>query len=416
MHALMRSSFLCREASAATASGEHSTSSGELLPLELTEVPTGTEVLDWTVPREWNVREAWITGPDGERVVDFAENTLHVLGYSTPVQARLPLSELREHVFTDPDRPELVPYRTSYYAERWGFCIASGSCARCPKGSTRYSSTRRWRTARSRMASRSSRVGRMTRFSCRRTFATRQLANDNLSGVVLLAALAEHLERWISACRIGCSSGRRRSGRSRGSPGMRRASRRSATGSCLVRRGSGRVHVQAEPPWERGGGRCVRARAPRLRRAVRGARLDPMGRGRAAVLLAGVRSAGRRALQDARRRISRVPLLRRRPRARAAGSACSIVPDVPRRVDVLERNATYLNLNPKGEPQLGRRGLYRSIGGGSSEELALLWVLNQSDGSHSLLDIARRSGLRFEEIRRAADSLLEHDLLAESSG
>ncbi len=83
-------------------------------------------------------------------------------------------------------------------------------------------------------------------------------------------------------------------------------------------------------------------------------------------------------------------------------------------VHVLETNRRYLNLNPKGEPQLGKRGLYRSIAGGSSREAALLWVLNLSDGAHSVLDISDRSGLPYPAVREAAEALLGHDLLAEA--
>jgi aminopeptidase-like protein len=86
---------------------------------------------------------------------------------------------------------------------------------------------------------------------------------------------------------------------------------------------------------------------------------------------------------------------------------------------VLENNRKYLNQNPKCEPHLGKRGLYRAIGGqagGRANELAMLWVLNLSDGHHSLLDIAVRSGLEFVSIRKAADALLEHDLLKEIQG
>ncbi len=93
------------------------------VPLELVETPTGTPVLDWVVPDEWNVRAAWIDAPDGSRVVDFEDSNLHVLNYSAPVDTTVSLDELREHVFTHVDNPDLVPYRTSYYVERWGFCM-----------------------------------------------------------------------------------------------------------------------------------------------------------------------------------------------------------------------------------------------------------------------------------------------------
>ena len=83
-------------------------------------------------------------------------------------------------------------------------------------------------------------------------------------------------------------------------------------------------------------------------------------------------------------------------------------------VDVLETNGRYLNRNPKGEPQLGKRGLYRRVAGGSSVETALLWVLNLSDGEHTLLDISDRSGLSYATIREAAETLVEHNLLEEA--
>ena len=94
------------------------------LPLDAVELPTGTRVFDWTLPREWNVREAWVETLDGHRVIDMAESTLHVLGYSTPVDAVVDLHELRDHLYTDPRSPDVVPYRTSYWEERWGFCAS----------------------------------------------------------------------------------------------------------------------------------------------------------------------------------------------------------------------------------------------------------------------------------------------------
>src|SRR5215204_1130036 len=94
------------------------------IPLEIHEVATGTPVFDWTVPREWNIRDAYIKNSRGERVVDFRQSNLHVLNYSIPVKKKVSLSELKEHVFTLPEHPEWIPYRTSYYQERWGFCLS----------------------------------------------------------------------------------------------------------------------------------------------------------------------------------------------------------------------------------------------------------------------------------------------------
>src|ERR1700720_3420935 len=94
------------------------------IPLEITEAPGGTPVFDWTVPKEWNIRDAYIKGAAGERVVDFRSNNLHVLNYSVPVHRTMSLAELRPHLFTLPETPDWIPYRTSYYRETWGFCLS----------------------------------------------------------------------------------------------------------------------------------------------------------------------------------------------------------------------------------------------------------------------------------------------------
>jgi aminopeptidase-like protein len=93
------------------------------IPIMRTEIPTGTRVFDWVVPDEWNLRAAYIARPDGTRVVDCRDSTLHVVSYSEPVRTTLPLERLRERLHTLPDQPFLVPYRTSYYERTWGFCL-----------------------------------------------------------------------------------------------------------------------------------------------------------------------------------------------------------------------------------------------------------------------------------------------------
>ena len=123
MHAFMRELFpICRSI---TGEGVRETLAavGRRIPLELHEVPSGTRVLDWTVPDEWNIDDAYIA-KDGRRVVDFRESNLHVVNYSEPVGAAMPLADLRPHLHTLPEHPDWIPYRTSYYSRTWGFCLS----------------------------------------------------------------------------------------------------------------------------------------------------------------------------------------------------------------------------------------------------------------------------------------------------
>ncbi len=107
---------------------------GEQIDLTVHEVPSGTKVLDWTIPLEWNIRDAYVADSTGQRVIDFRASNLHVVNYSVPVRARMSLDELRPHLHSLPEQPDLVPYRTSYYTEAWGFCLSHDRLASLADG------------------------------------------------------------------------------------------------------------------------------------------------------------------------------------------------------------------------------------------------------------------------------------------
>jgi aminopeptidase-like protein len=166
---------------------------GRLVPLTLHEVPSGTRVLDWTVPPEWNVRDAWVKDARGERVIDFRRSNLHLVGYSVPVHARMTRAVLVEHLHTLPEHPDWIPYRTAYYDERWGFCLSQRQLDALPEGEYEV------------MIDATRAPGHLTYgehvalgdstdevlISCHVCHPS--LANDNLSGIAVAAFLARRL-------------------------------------------------------------------------------------------------------------------------------------------------------------------------------------------------------------------------------
>jgi aminopeptidase-like protein len=410
MHELMRELYpICRSL---TGNGIRETF--ELIerevPLERTEVPSGTQVYDWTLPREWNIRGASLTGPGGERIVDFGDSNLHVLNYSVPVQGTFTLEELRPHLFTNPERPDAIPYRTSYHDENWGFCLPHSRYERLAEGEYEAVIDSTLEDGQVTYAERflpgeSEDEVLISAYVCHPS-----LANDNLSGVVLTAALAKHLAGLTL----------RRSYRFLFSPAtIGPLTWLSRNEERLPRITAGLVAtcVGDPGPFTYKRSRRGNAEIDRAVQAVLGEDeaiedFSPLGTDERQFcspgfdLPVGV--------------LSRTPP-HRFPEYHSSADDLDFVQPGPlgesfsrylEVIDVLERNRAYRNLSPKGEPQLGKRGLYRPVGGGSFTEGPLLWVLNLSDGEHDLLAISERSGLPFAQVADAADALADAGLLS----
>ncbi|HYO15685.1 MAG TPA: DUF4910 domain-containing protein [Thermoanaerobaculia bacterium] len=388
----------------------------ERIPLEVREVPSGTPVFDWTVPREWNIRDAWIKDPAGRKVVDFQTCNLHVLNYSLPVHERLSLGELKKHLFTLPEKPDLIPYRTSYYKEAWGFCLSHRAMLELPQGEYEV------------LIDSTLQDGFLTYGECflpgeseREVLLSTHvchpsLCNDNLSGIAVMTWLARAL----------ADRPRRYSYRFLFIPGTigsiawlaRNEERtdRIVHGLVAANLGVGAFHYKKS---RRGDAEIDRAVLHVLRTSGADFGVEdfvPFGYDERQYCSPGFDlPVGS---------LTRTPWGRYAEYHTSADNLDLVGPEALagsletylRVVEILEGNRRYLNLNPKCEPQLGRRGLYRMIGGddaGRSRELALLWVLNLSDGRHGLLDVAERSGMAFEAVRAAADALLDVELLRE---
>ena len=387
------------------------------LPLTIHEVPTGTPVFDWTVPREWNIRDAYVKNSRGERVIDFQKSNLHVLNYSIPIHKKMSLEELKPHLFTLPDHPDWIPYRTSYYKENWGFCLSHKQFLKLSEDEYEVSieaSLKDGDLTYGEMLV----PGRTTDeilISCHVCHPS--LANDNLSGVVVACFLARELSQLP----------RRFSYRFLFIPGTIGAitwlsinePRVSQIKHGLVLAGVGDAGPLSYKRSRRGDTEIDRVAVYVLRQLGPDARVldfSPYGYDERQYCSPGFNLAVGR--------LSRTPhgtfpeyhtsadnLSFVHPHSLGESfSACLSI------FSVLERNETYLNTNPKCEPQLGARGLYRAVGGstdGGASELAMLWVLNLSDGGHTLLDIAERAQISFDSVHRAAIVLEEHGLLRE---
>ncbi len=386
-----------------------------IAPLALHEVPSGTPVFDWVVPREWNVRAARLVGPDGEVIADVERLSLHVLNYSAPFRGKVRLEELEKHLHSLPEQPALVPYRTSYYKEDWGFCLSDARRTGLAPGEYDV-------LVDTSLAEGSLTYGELvvpgvqseevlvSAHCCHPS-----LANDNLSGMVLAAMLA----------RILAGLAPRYSYRFLFVPGTigsitwlalnEERARRIAHGLVAACVGdAGRFTYKRS---RRGDAEIDRAVIHVL--AHSGQEYDvrdftPYGYDERQYCSPG--------FDLAVGSLSRTPH-GEYPDYHTSGDDPSLVkPD--RLVDslrrylevftVLEGNLTYVNLSPKCEPQLGKRGLYGPVGGQSQKvasQIAMLWVLNLSDGRHALLDVAERSGLSFPAVRTAARALQGAGLL-----
>jgi aminopeptidase-like protein len=387
------------------------------IPLLIREVPTGTRAFDWTVPREWNIRDAWVKSPAGEKVIDFRRSNLHVVNYSVPVRRRMPLSELRQHLHSLPDQPDLIPYRTSYYKESWGFCLrhrellslADGDYEVCIDSSLEDGSLCYGEYF---LPGESSDEVLLSCHACHPS-----LCNDNLSGVALVTALAGLLT----------GAARKYSYRFLFIPGCIGSIVWLSQNEEIVNRirhglvvacvgDSGKFHYKRS---RRGDAEIDRATVLALQHGgtefeVRD--FSPYGYDERQYCSPGFNLAVGSLTRTPHGRFSEyhtsadnLDLVSPEALAGSLQTYLSVI-------GIVENNRRYQNLNPNCEPQLGRRGIYRALGGlaeAGNLEMAMLWVLNLCDGNNALLDIAEKSGLPFESIRLAAHTLKEHDLLCE---
>jgi aminopeptidase-like protein len=390
----------------------------EYIPLAIHEVPSHTPVFDWTVPREWNIRDGYIKNSRNEKIVDFRKCNLHVLNYSVPVHKTVSLEELKAHVFTLPDNPDWIPYRTSYYKENWGFCMSQHQAETLPEGEYEI------------LVDASLKDGHLTygeyllegEIQDEVLISTHvchpSLANDNLSGIAVATFLGKQLNArptkysyrflftpgtigsvtWLSLNETQTSRIKHGLVLACLGDAGKLTYKKSRRGNTTIDRAAIHVLKSSGEPYEI----CEftpygyderQFCSPGFNLPVGCFMRTPHGR-----------------FPEYHTSADNLDLIDTKSLGDSLAKCVSIL-------SLVDENAIYVNQNPKCEPQLGKRGLYGTIGGqadGRMRELAMLWVLNLSDGEHSLLDIAEQAELKFCLIRNAADALIEHGLLAET--
>lgn len=388
---------------------------GELIPIEVQEVPTGTKVFDWTVPKEWNIREAWIKNSVGQKLIDFRTLNLHVVSYSSPIQRRMRLAELQEHLFTVPGRSAWVPYRTSYYNENWGFCLSEEQLSQFDDDQD-YDI----------LIDSSLADGHLTYGECVLRGEEEKevlischvchpsLADDNLSGVAVAVALARSLGQRP----------RRYSYRFLFIPGTigsitwlaRNEETLSRIQHGVVLTCLGDASDITYKRSRRGDSEIDRAFAHVLKHSGEPhSVIDfvPYGYDERQYCSPGINlpvgcmmRARHGEFPEYHTSADNLDFVRADALADSFLKCLAVI-------EILEGNRVYVNQKPKGEPQLGKRGLYGDVDAmWEGREQAYLWVLNLSDGNHSLLDIAERAKLPFAVIKQAATALSATDLLA----
>jgi len=389
----------------------------EHIPIKIHEIPTGTKVFDWTIPKEWNIKDAYIKNSKGKKIVDFEKSNLYVLNYSVPVHLEMSLEEVKKHIFTLPDYPDWIPYLTSYYKENWGFCMSHRQYEKLENdvyevvidstledGHLTYGELY--------LKGENEEEVLLTCYICHPS-----LCNDNLSGIVLLTFLAKHLKdiklkysyrflfipetigaiTWLSLNEDKVSKIRHGLvATCVGDPG-KSTYKKSKIGNAVIDKVVEKALIDSGAPYGiidffPSGSDERQFCSPGFNLPVGSLMRTPYGHFPEYHTSAdNLDFVCPEYLADSYKKYANV-------------------------VSILESNVTYLNLNPKCEPQLGRRGLYGMIGGqkiGCVNELAIFWVLNLSDGTNSLLDISIRSEMSFMGIKNAADVLVKKRLLKE---
>lgn len=392
----------------------------EYIPLNISEIPCGTKCFDWEIPPEWNVKDAWIKDASGRKIVDFCKNNLCLLGYSEPVHKKVSWEELKQHLYTLPNQPQAIPYRTSYYQKRWGFCISYSQYLSLSNEEeyevyidASYNPLGSMTIAESEIKGRSDKTIYITSYICHPS-----MANNELSGPLVICELYHLIKLNIVDPYYTYKF--LLMPETIGSIWYLSVHRDEILNKCI----SGVVVT------------CIGDNAPfTLKKSRRGNGLLEQS---IEYLL--------RTTCDSYKKYDFFPLGSDERQYCSPGfdlPFCSLTRSMYGEYDeyhtsldnkefisfdamsksaeflmqamqIVEYNGSYMNLYPYCELQLGKRGLYPTLSAPNSRSTlvdAFMWILNYSDGNHDLMWISEKSGINFFVIKEAVEILLNHKIL-----
>jgi aminopeptidase-like protein len=400
----------------------------EIVALETHEIPSGTQVFDWSVPKEWHVNEAYLLDPNGKRILDVKDNNLHLLNYSTPFRGTLAKAELEPHLYSLPDKPNAIPYVTSYYAPRWGFCLSQGQRDALPDGNYQVvidtelfdgSLT----LSEAVLPGESEDEVLISTYTCHPSLANNELSGplvaaflyrelqklesrlltyrfvflpETIGAITYLHLRGEHLKKHLVAGYVVTCIG------DAGDFTYKR-SRQSSLRTASLTSDLALVDRAVEHTLKHSG------------KPYKVIDFSPLGSDERQYCSPGfnlpVGSLMRSVYgtyPEYHTSLDNKTFISFEAMAESVEMYLSVM-------KTLEANRTYTNLFPYGEPQLGKRGLYETLGRNTIPELssAVFWLLNYADGNHDLLWIAEKSGYSVELLDKAAKACLEGRIVRE---
>lgn len=390
----------------------------EIIDLEISEVASGTSCFDWNVPPEWNIREAWVKNSKGEKIIDFANTNLHILGYSTPFQGRLSFSELKEHLYTLPEQPDLIPYLCSYYKERWGFCISHKQLLELDKNDTyevyidsSLDSSGSMTIAEAVIEGTSKKEILISTYICHPSMANNELSGPLVAAFIYKALkdrvnlkytyrfvfvpetigaiyiLSKHGDYWKKNLHAGfvltCI----------GDPGNF-TYKKSRQGNSISDRAALTILNQTEENFNL-------------------VEFFPNGSDERQYCSPGFNLPMGSLM---RTMYAKYPEYHTSADNKDFISFEAMEESVNKYLEIIElieRNEKYINTMPYGEPQLGKRGLYPTFTqtGNNDYVRAMMWILNLADGEHDLIAISERSKYPVKDLLPIIDKLIENGIL-----